>query len=101
MDRRSELHKVLCKALGNEHVYYQPPESVKINYPAIIYSCSDIDVRHANDKTYMMTRRYEIIVIDKKPDNSVIDTLLQLPLCSYDRHYVSDNLYHDVLTLYY
>ena len=101
MSNRTNLQADLERILGSRNVYYQPPESVKINYPAIIYSCSDIDVRHANDKTYMMTRRYEIIVIDKKPDNSVIDTLLKLPLCSYDRHYVSDNLYHDVLTLYY
>ena len=101
MSNRTNLQADLERILGSRNVYYQPPESVKINYPAIIYSFSDIDVRHANDKTYMMTRRYEIIVIDKKPDNSVIDTLLQLPLCSYDRHYVSDNLYHDVLTLYY
>ena len=101
MSNRTNLQADLERILGSRNVYYQPPESVKINYPAMIYSCSDIDVRHANDKTYMMTRRYEIIVIDKKPDNSVIDTLLQLPLCSYDRHYVSDNLYHDVLTLYY
>ena len=101
MSNRTNLQADLERILGSRNVYYQPPESVKINSPAIIYSCSDIDVRHANDKTYMMTRRYEIIVIDKKPDNSVIDTLLQLPLCSYDRHYVSDNLYHDVLTLYY
>ena len=101
MSNRTNLQADLERILGSRNVYYQPPESVKINYPAIIYSCSDIDVRHANDKTYMMTKRYEIIVIDKKPDNSVIDTLLQLPLCSYDRHYVSDNLYHDVLTLYY
>ena len=101
MSNRTNLQADLERILGSRNVYYQPPESVKINYPAIIYSCSDIDVRHANDKTYMMTRRYEIIVIDKKPDNSVIDILLQLPLCSYDRHYVSDNLYHDVLTLYY
>ena len=101
MSNRTNLQADLERILGSRNVYYQPPESVKINYPAIIYSCSDIDVRHANDKTYMMTRRYEIIVIDKKPDNSVIDTLLQLPLCSYDRHYVSDNIYHDVLTLYY
>lgn len=101
MSNRTNLQADLERILGSRNVYYQPPESVKINYPAIIYSCSDIDVRHANDKTYMMTKRYEIIVIDKKPDNSVIDTLLQLPLCSYDRHYVSDNLYHDVLILYY
>ena len=101
MSNRTNLQADLERILGSRNVYYQPPESVKINYPAIIYSCSDIDVRHANDKTYMMTRRYEIIVIDKKPDTSVIGTSLQLPLCSYDRHYVSDNLYHDVLTLYY
>ena len=44
---------------------------------------------------------YEIIVIDKLPNNEVIDKILELPYSSFDRHYVSDNLNHDVITIYY
>lgn len=101
MSNRVELQAKLERILGSRNVYYQPPESVKINYPAIVYSRDDIDTRYADDKAYTHTKRYEIIVIDRKPDNEVIDRILELPLCSFDRHYTSDNLHHDVLTLYY
>lgn len=82
-------------------MYYQPPENLKMSYPAIRYTKSKIEGEHANDKRYKNMTRYEIIVIDRNPDNSVIDRLLELPYCSFDRHYKSDNLNHDVLTLYY
>lgn len=99
--RRLELQTKLEELMGNRNVYYQPPESVKMTYPSIRYSKTKIDVRYANNKNYINKTRYEIIVIDRMPDNEVIDKLLELPLCSYDRHYVSDNLNHDVFTLYY
>lgn len=101
MSNRTDLQATLERILGSRNVYYQPPESVKINYPAIVYSCDDIDNKYANDKSYMRIKRYEIIVIDKKPDNDAIGKILDLPLASFDRHYTADNLNHDVLTLYY
>ena len=99
--RRLILQNELEELMGNRHVYYDPPENLKMEYPAIIYSKSKIDSRHANDKIYKKMTRYELIVISRKPDSPMIDDLLELPYCSYDRHYVSDNLHHDVLTLYY
>ena len=72
-----------------------------MTYPAIRYSRSSIQSRFANDGRYAGKTRYEITVIDRKPDNAVIDKILDLPFCSYDRHYVSDNLNHDTFTLYY
>lgn len=101
MASRLELQSKLEELLGTRNVYYQPPESLKINYPAIIYSRNDVDSRYANDLPYMLSKSYEIIVVDKKADNSVIDAILQLPYSSYDRHYVSDNLHHDVIELYF
>jgi len=95
------LQSKLEELNGNRNVYYQPPESVKIAYPAIIYSRKNISTKHADDVKYLKKPCYEIIVIDRLPDNDVIEKLLELPYCSFDRHYVSDNLYHDVLTLYY
>lgn len=101
MGNRIELQAKLVELLGEESVYYQPPETLKISYPAIIYSKSRIDARKADDSTYSKNTRYEIIVVDKRPDNPVIDKLLKLPYCSYDRYYSSNSLNHDVLTLYY
>lgn len=101
MANRLDLQTTLEQILGSPNVYYQPPSSVKMNYPAIVYSKSNIDDKYANDKSYSRRRMYEIVVIDKRPDNEVIDKLLELPYCRFSRHYVSDNLHHDALTLYY
>lgn len=101
MSSRLDLHSLLVDMLGSEHIYYQPPENLKLEYPAIVYSKSRIDKRSANDSAYKLNTRYELIVIDKRPDNPVIEKLLALPYCSYDRNYKSDNLNHDVLTIYY
>ena len=97
MQLQSELEEIL----GSENVYYQSPPSIGMKYPAIVYEKSKIQTTHADNKTYSMNTRYDLIVIDKRPDNPVIKKLLELPYCSYDRQYKSDNLYHDSLTLYY
>lgn len=101
MASRLELQSKLEELLGARHVYYQPPESLRLKYPAIVYSKSKIETTKANNSTYLKRIRYDITVIDKRPDNPVIDKLMELPYCSYDRPYKSDNLNHDVLTLYY
>ena len=101
MADRLELHSVLQELLGSSNVYYQPPESIKMQYDAIRYSKKTIDSKYANDRKYSIIDCYEIIVISRLPDNPVIKKLLSLPYCSYDRHYVADNLHHDVLTIYY
>lgn len=101
MADRLELHSVLQELLGSSNVYYQPPESIKMQYDAIRYSKKTIDSKYANDRKYLMMDCYELIVISRLPDNPVIKKLLSLPYCSYDRHYIADNLHHDVLTIYW
>ena len=101
MGSRIELQDKLEKLLGSRNVYYQPPENLKMSYPAIQYSRTKIDKKVANNSAYMLTNCYEIIVIDPKKDNPVIEKLLKLPMCKFDRPYISDNLNHYVFTLYY
>ena len=101
MASRLELQTLFEELLGSRNVYYQPPESIKMSYTAIKYSRSDVDVRHADDTAYSKMTKYEVIVIAKSPDDPVIEKILDLPYCSYDRHYVIDNLYHEVFTLYH
>lgn len=101
MADRIELHSLLQELLGSSNVYYQPPESIKMQYDAIRYSKKTIESEYANDRKYLMRDCYELMVISRLPDNPVIKKLLELPYCSYDRHYVADNLHHDVLTIYY
>ena len=101
MASRLELQKLLETLLGNKNVYYQPPASLSMSYPCVVYSRDRIDKDNADDTAYRITKRYELIVISKTPDLAVIDKLLELPYCSYDRHYVADGLHHDTFTLYY
>ena len=101
MSSRADLQSKLEELLGTRNVYYQPPPTVNMQYPAIVYSRKRIKSIFANNKKYSKMNSYEIIVIDKRPDNPVIDALLELPYSSYDRHYDGDNLNHDVITLYF
>ena len=101
MSNRLELQEKLEELLGSKNVYYQPPESVVMNYPAICYSKMKPDVKHADNGISLNTNCYEIIVISKRPDEPVIDEIEKLQNCQWDRHYKADNLNHDVLTLYY
>ena len=55
MRDRIGLHEILCETLGSKNVYFQPPESVKMNYPAIVYSRSDIENDHANNQVYIQS----------------------------------------------
>ena len=101
MADRLDLQGLLEELLESRNVYYKPPESIKMQYPAIRYSKKNIQSVYANNSKYLMRDCYELIVISRSPDHPVIKKLLALPYCSYDRPYVADNLYHDVLTIYY
>lgn len=101
MNRRKELNKILQNSIEGGHVYFQPPENIKMEYPCIRYSVDSIDKLHADNTAYNKTVRYQIIVIDRKPNNNAIEKILDLPMSSFNRHYISDNLNHDVIILYY
>ena len=99
--RSQELQAIFEEILGSRNVYYNPPASVRMNYPAIVFSRSKIEKRNANNKTYIQNNRYEVTVIDRDPDCKYIENILRLPMCAFDRHFVSDNLHHNTFTLYY
>ena len=101
MLKRVDLQARLEEILGTPNVYFQPPESMKIQYDAIVYFRKDIQNVHANDSVYKQDDAYEIVVIYKNPDSDLPRKISRLPMCSFDRHYVSDNLNHDVFTLYW
>lgn len=101
MDSRLELHEILCDILGSRHVYFQPPSSVKMVYPAIVYSRNSISNDFANNLVYKQSLGYTVTVIDEDPDSDVVEKISRLPMCRFDRHFTSDNLNHDVFTIYY
>lgn len=99
--RRLELHDKLVEVLGSDHVYFQPPESLKLKYPAIVYSRDGIDNVDANNDIYYQKYMYMLTVIDKDPDSAIVERVSKLKYCSFDRHYTKDDLNHDVFTIFY
>lgn len=101
MHSRIDLQTKLEEILGSRNVYFQPPASIQMKYPAIVYQRRDFRVFHANGNAYVTIPGYELILIDKSPDSIFVEPLLQLPYCSYDRHYEADNLNHDVFVIHH
>ena len=102
MDSRIELQTNLEAVLGSRNVYFQPPESIKMRYPAIVYELADIMTDRANNKNYIRNHRYTLTLIHDDPDNELKDILLdEFRNISFDRVFVKDNLYHYVYDLFY
>lgn len=99
--KRTELQKLLESKLGSKNVYFQPPESVKLKYPCIIYSLNRLYNNFADDGVYLQSRGYMVTVLDKNPDSPIMDAVSQIPQCTFDRFYTVDNINHWAFTIYY
>lgn len=107
MNRRLKLHNVLCGVLECPNsgpacrVYFQPPGTVKMQYPAIVYALNDIENTYADDRVYLSSENYSVTIIDSDPDSPLINKMASLPMSRFNRHYTKDNLNHYVFMLYY
>lgn len=101
MGQRSDLHDLLKNLLGSDQVYFQPPPTVSMDYPCIVYKRDYQKIEYADDNPYSHMIRYQVTVIDRDPDSSIPDKVASLPLCAYDRFYTADNLNHDVFKLFF
>lgn len=102
MERRVQLQALLEELIGSRNVYFQPPSTVMLSYPCIIYSRGVIGrTEFANNMPYHHQVRYDVTVVDKDPDSEILEKVASLPMCSFQRHYTADNLNHDVYNLYY
>lgn len=101
MASRLNLQKDLEELLGSRNVYFQPPESIKLKFPCIVYDLSSIRKRTANNKRYLTETAYTVTVIDKNPASKIPDKLLDWNYCIFERKFVTDNLNHFVFRLYY
>jgi hypothetical protein len=104
MGRRPELHQKLKKLFeysAKPHVYYQPPESVKLDYPCIVYKLTGLPNKHADNLPYFEHREYELTVIDSDPESILRENVAKLKWCRFKRAFVSDNLNHFVFDLNY
>lgn len=102
MGKRTDLQNILEELIGSENVYFQPPESIKLKYPCIIYNLSNIRIDNADNINYKKDRQYTLTVIDYDPDTIIPELLINsLNKILFDRFYTSDDLNHYVFTLFY
>lgn len=101
MNNRLNLHELLVSLLDSRNVYFQPPNTVKMKYPCIIYRRNAIDTTYAGNLPYTQIKSYQIVVVDKDPDSKIPDKIGKLPMCIFDRHYTADNLNHDIYNIFY
>lgn len=101
-EKRIALGDELKQIIGNSRTYFEPPESVKLTYPCIVYKRSGGHTDYADNRLYRFKAKYIVSHIRKEPDGQLIEEMLgHFANSSYDRSFQVDNLYHDVYTLYY
>lgn len=106
MASRLSLHDDLKDLIGNNNVYFQPPETVKMKYPCFVYKLSGANTNAADNDIYMYTRRYQITYITKDPDSELVDSIpkyfaKKLKPCRMASHFTSDNLNHYSYDIFY
>lgn len=98
-DRRMVLHNQLLLLVTN--VYFQPPPSVTMKYPCIVYSFDTDRKKYANNELYNRRKRYQVTHISRNPDDPVPDVLAKRQLCAFRRRFVTADLTHDVFDLFF
>ena len=63
MNKRLQLHEKLCELIGSRNVYFQPPASVQISYPCIIYKIGNGDIKYADSMVYNYINSYDVVII--------------------------------------
>lgn len=101
MASRLSLHNKFKELIGN-NVYFQPPASIRMSYPCIIYQIEPPDMKHADDIHYLFTNHYKVIYVDRDPDNDMKITLLKsFPMMRMTNFMTVDNLNQYHYDLYY
>jgi hypothetical protein len=97
-----DLQNELKELLGSDNVYFQPPSNLRMQYPCIVFNRGSANHNYANNKVYKFVPRYSVTYISYDPDPDLIKRMVEhFQMIKYDNHYVSDNLQHDVFSLYW
>lgn len=101
MTRRMQLHRILSDIPGVTKAYFQPPATVKMSHPCIVYELNNMDTQYADDNPYAIHKGYTVTVIDANPDSEIPNHVSKLQYCRFDRYFSVDNLNHYIFKLYY
>lgn len=98
---RLQLQSLLESVLGSDKVYFQPPPTLAMSYPCIVYARDFANTQFADNSPYRRTKRYMVTVIAQDPDSVIPDEIAKLPMCLFERHFTAGNLHHDVYNIYF
>lgn len=87
---------------SNWHLYFEAPGEDGPRYPCLIYKKSSGDTRFADNGFYVYYRQYELTCIYEDPDDETPANILKhFEYCRANRHFVTANLHHDTMVLYF
>lgn len=99
---RLDLHYELESIEGVREAYFQPPPSLKLVYPCIVYQRDEAWVRHADNWPYHEYEQYSVTVIDPDPETDIPQKLRhKFQMCRPGRPYTANNLNHYPHSLFY
>ena len=109
MGSRHELHSELKALLGTTdktgdaaRCWFQPPESVKLSYPCIIYHRAGNDDIRADNRVYKRVPKYTLTYITYDPDDPLINMIEDhFLMCKFDRMMSISGLNHYYYDLFY
>ena len=101
MASRLDLQTFLEELLESKNVYFQPPESVKMKYPAIVYALDDIENVHADNGVYSSHRHFTVTVNDSDTVRELVGNVDSIHTRRFERYYASENLNHWNFSLYF
>jgi hypothetical protein len=101
MAPRLQLQALLESLLGSRNVYFQPPPTIQMKYPCIVYKRDYVKSSHADNVPYKHRKRYQVTIIDSNPDSLIPAKVSLLPTASFDRSFTNDQLNHDVYNLFF
>ena len=101
MAERKGLHNRLVEILGSKNVYFNPPETIKLQYPCIIYNLDNKELVKADNANYLKRNYYNVTLIHPDPVNTIQDMIMEIPYCRFTSFYSVDDLNHYRYQIYY
>lgn len=98
LELSEKLEAIMDECDETPHLYFQPPESVKMEYPCMVYHLRTMTSQYADDLPYMLSIGYDITYITRSPTSKVPVRMAKEPCFGFDRYYTADNLHHYAYT---
>lgn len=94
LSTRIELQRYLERVLGSKNVYFEPPETLKMRYPCIVYNLSRMNPTNADNLSYRVSQEYDIQYITREPEVDIPMRLAYTKRFRAGQHFVADGMHH-------